>query len=84
MGFRFCRGEGAIHRWQRGLGAACLSACHFSCRVVVSGEERRQRRRELERIGVGEVGGEGFYMGCCLGLGFSRLVGSLIIVVMAQ
>ena len=48
MGFRFCSGEGAIHRWRRGLGAACLSACHFSCRVVVSGGEAAAQKGTRE------------------------------------
>ena len=74
-----------IHSWRRGLGGkASRWLIIFHAGWWLRDKERWQRRRELERIGVGEVGGEGFYMGCCLGLGFSRLVGSLIIVVMAQ
>ena len=83
MGFHLSRGKGAIHSWWSGLGPACLSARHFLCRVVALGEESWQCRRELERI-VTSGGREGFFIDCCLGLGFGRLVGSLIIVVMSH
>jgi len=66
MRFRLSRGKGAIHGRWRGLGGR-----HARWLIISRGGVGTWRcRRELQRIGVGEVGGEGRGSMWAAGLGW--------------